>query len=87
MKKHSLEFEKPLLDLEKQLDEIVKSSHDSDLDFSTKIKAIEKKIEQTKREVYSDLTPWQKVQLSRHPNRPYSIDYIERIFEHSQSQD
>jgi acetyl-CoA carboxylase carboxyl transferase subunit alpha len=81
MKKHSLEFEKPLLDLEKQLEEIVKSSHDSDLDFSTEIKAIEKKIEQTKRDVYSDLTPWQKVQLSRHPNRPYSIDYIERIFE------
>ena len=81
MKKHSLEFEKPLMDLEKQLDEIVKSSHDSDLDFSTEIKAIEKKIEHTKREVYSDLTPWQKVQLSRHPNRPYSIDYIERIFD------
>ena len=81
MKKHSLEFEKPLMDLEKQLDDIVKSSSDSDLDFSTEIKAIEKKIENTKREVYSDLTPWQKVQLSRHPNRPYSIDYIERIFE------
>jgi acetyl-CoA carboxylase carboxyl transferase subunit alpha len=80
MKKHSLEFEKPLLDLEKQLEEIVKSSHDSDLDFSTEIKAIEKKIEQTKRHVYSDLTPWQKVQLSRHPNRPYSLDYIEKIF-------
>ena len=80
MKKHSLEFENPLLDLEKQLEEIVKSSHDSDLDFSTEIKAIEKKIEQTKRHVYSDLTPWQKVQLSRHPNRPYSLDYIEKIF-------
>ena len=80
MKKHSLEFEKPLLDLEKQLEEIVKSSHDSDLDFSTEIKAIEKKIEQTKRHVYSDLTPWQKDQLSRHPNRPYSLDYIEKIF-------
>lgn len=80
MKKHSLEFEKPLLDLEKQLDDIVKSSLDSDLDFSTEIKAIEKKIELTKRDVYSDLSPWQKVQLSRHPNRPYSIDYIDRIF-------
>ena len=43
MKKHSLEFEKPLLELEKQLEEIVKSSQDSDLDFSTEIKAIEKK--------------------------------------------
>ena len=80
MKKHSLEFEKPLLDLELQLEEIVKSSKDSDLDFSTEISAIEKKIELTKRDVYSDLSPWQKVQLSRHPNRPYSLDYIERIF-------
>ena len=80
MKKHSLEFEKPLLDLELQLEEIVKSSRDSDLDFSTEISAIEKKIELTKRDVYSDLSPWQKVQLSRHPNRPYSLDYIERIF-------
>ena len=85
MKKHSLEFEKPLLELEKQLEEIVKSSQDSDLDFSTEIKAIEKKIEKTKRDVYSDLTPWQKVQLSRHPNRPYSIDYIERIFDNLRS--
>ena len=80
MKKHSLEFEKPLLELEKQLEDIVKSSHDSDLDFSTEISAIEKKIKDTKRDVYSDLTPWQKVQMSRHPNRPYSIDYIERMF-------
>ena len=80
MKKHSLDFEKPLLDLELLLEEILKSSRDSDLDFSTEISAIEKKIELTKRDVYSDLSPWQKVQLSRHPNRPYSLDYIERIF-------
>lgn len=79
-KKHSLEFEKPLLELEKQLDEILQSSQDTNLDFSQEIKAIEKKIELTKREVYSDLTSWQKVQLSRHPNRPFSLDYIERIF-------
>ena len=79
-KKHSLDFEKPLLDLEKQLDELLQSSQDSDLDFSDEIKAIEKKIDLTKREVYSDLTSWQKVQLSRHPNRPFSLDYIDRIF-------
>jgi len=79
-KKHSLDFEKPLLDLEKQLDELLQSSKDSDLDFSQEIKAIEKKIDVTKRVVYSDLTSWQKVQLSRHPNRPFSLDYIERIF-------
>ncbi|MEE3060258.1 MAG: acetyl-CoA carboxylase carboxyltransferase subunit alpha [Verrucomicrobiota bacterium] len=79
-KKHSLEFEKPLLDLEKQLEDLVRSSQDSDLDFTNEIKAIEKKIEQTKRVVYADLSPWQKVQLSRHPNRPYALDYIEKIF-------
>lgn len=81
VKKHSLDFEKPLLELEKQLEELLVSSQDSDLDFSKEIKAIEKKIDLTKREIYADLTPWQKVQLSRHPNRPYSMDYIDRIFE------
>ena len=78
--KNSLEFEKPLLELEKQLDDLVNSSKNSDLDFSDEIQAIESKIELTKREVYADLSPWQKVQLSRHPNRPYTNDYIERVF-------
>ena len=78
--KQSLDFEKPLLDLEKQLEDILQSSKESDLDFSQEIQAIEKKIEMTKREVYSNLTSWQKVQLSRHPNRPYSPDLISRIF-------
>jgi len=52
--KQSLDFEKPLLDLEKQLDELTQSSSNSDLDFSDEIRAIEKKIELTKRQVYSD---------------------------------
>ena len=78
--KNSLEFEKPLLELEKQLEDLMKSSQDSDLDFSSEVKAIEGKIELTKRDIYADLSPWQKVQLSRHPNRPYTLDYIERIF-------
>ena len=78
--KQSLDFERPLLDLEKQLDVLMQSSTNSDMDFTDEIKAIEKKIEQTKRQVYSDLSPWQKVQLSRHPNRPYSPDLIKRIF-------
>jgi len=79
-KKHSLEFEKPLLDLERQLDDLMQSSQNTDLDFSDEIRGIEKKIELTKKEVYSDLTSWQKVQLSRHPNRPYALDYIQRVF-------
>ena len=79
--KNSLEFEKPLLDLEKQLEDLMTSSQNSDLDFSDEIKAIESKIELTKREVYADLpSPWQKVQLSRHPNRPFTKDYVDRVF-------
>ena len=70
-----------MLDLEKQLEDLLQSSKETDLDFTKEIKGIEKKIEQTKRDVYSDLTPWQKVQLSRHPNRPYALDYIERVFD------
>ncbi len=62
------------------MDELMQSSTNSDLDFTDEIRAIEKKIELTKRQVYSDLSPWQKVQLSRHPNRPYSPDLIQRIF-------
>lgn len=80
-KKHSLDFEKPLHELELQLDELQKSSQNSDLDFSSEIKAIEAKIELTKRQVYTNLSPWQKVQLSRHPNRPFSPDLIRLAFE------
>ena len=58
--KQSLDFEKPLLDLEKQLDDLMQSSANSDMDFTDEIKAIEKKIDLTKRQVYSDLSPWQK---------------------------
>ena len=69
---------KSLLELERQLEELMQSSRDSDLDFSDEIKEL-KKIELTKKDAYSDLTPWQKVQL-RHPNRSYALDYIERVF-------
>ncbi len=80
-KDHSLDFEKPLRALEKQLEDLLKSSQESDLDVSKEVQAIEGKIERTTRETYADLTPWQKVQLSRHPNRPYALDYVERLFE------
>lgn len=80
-KDHALDFEKPLCDLERQLEDLLKTSQESDLDVSKELKAIEEKIERTKRETYSDLTPWQQVQLSRHPNRPYAFDYIQGLFE------
>ncbi len=77
---YTLEFEKPLRELEKQLITLQKVSQESKVDVSNEIAAIEKKIEAMKADIYSDLTAWQRVQLSRHPKRPYSLDYIERIF-------
>ena len=77
---YTLEFEKPLRELEKQLTTLQKVSNESKVDVSSEILAIEKKIEAMKVEIYSNITAWQRVQLSRHPKRPYSIDYIERIF-------
>jgi len=77
---YTLEFEKPLRELEKQLITLNQVSQESKVDVSSEIEAIEAKIEKTKREIYSNLTAWQRVQLSRHPKRPYSLDYIDLIF-------
>lgn len=72
----TLEFEKPLRELESQLRQLQETSSQSKMDFSEEIAAIERKIEKTKREVYSELTVWQRVQLARHPKRPTSLDHI-----------
>ncbi|HAV12674.1 MAG TPA: acetyl-CoA carboxylase carboxyl transferase subunit alpha [Opitutae bacterium] len=77
---YTLEFEKPLRELEKQLITLRTVSDESKVDVSSEIKAIEEKIEKTKSDIYSNLTPWQRVQLSRHPKRPYSLDYIAQVF-------
>ena len=77
---YTLEFEKPLRELEKQLITLNQVSQESKVDVTKEIKAIEAKIEQMKKEIYSNLTAWQRVQLSRHPKRPYSLDYIDLIF-------
>ncbi len=77
---YTLEFEKPLRELEKQLITLHQVSKESKVDVSSEIKTIEKKIEQTKADIYSDLGAWQRVQLSRHPKRPYALDYIKSVF-------
>ncbi len=77
---YTLEFEKPLRELEKQLITLYTVSKESKVDVSSEIDTIEKKIEKTKADIYSNLTAWQRVQLSRHPKRPYSLDYIGLIF-------
>ncbi|MFM9032454.1 MAG: acetyl-CoA carboxylase carboxyltransferase subunit alpha [Opitutaceae bacterium] len=76
-----LEFEKPLRDLSRQLDELRQRSIETNVDLSTEVRAMEVKIEATRKEIYSALTSWQKVQIARHPRRPYALDYINAICE------
>src|SRR6188768_3396548 len=75
-----LEFEKPLRELEKQLDTLHQQSLENNIDMSAELSAIEDKIEMTKKEIYTNLTPWQRVQVARHPKRPYALDYINALF-------
>lgn len=75
-----LEFEKPLELLYEQLDKIKEVGEGGVIDVSDKIKELEKKIQNTRKEIYSNLSGWQKVQLSRHPERPYTLFYIDQIF-------
>ncbi len=71
-----LEFEKPLRELEKQLETLHQQSLENNIDMSAELAAIEDKIEVTKKDIYSNLTPWQRVQVARHPKRPYALDYV-----------
>ena len=74
-----LEFEKPLEELVLQMEKAQELSKESEVDVSATIKDLEKKLEKCRKDIYSNLNPWQKVQLSRHPNRPYTLDYIQAI--------
>jgi|TARA_B110000037_G_scaffold213074_1_gene267022 acetyl-CoA carboxylase carboxyl transferase subunit alpha len=76
-----LEFERPLRDLQRQLDALRVTSKEHSFDVSKEVAAIEERIEETKRNIYSNLSPWHRVQLSRHPKRPFSLDYIKLMFE------
>jgi acetyl-CoA carboxylase carboxyl transferase subunit alpha len=79
-----LEFEKPLRELTRQLDELRQRSIENHLDLAPEIRDIERKIEATQREIYSNLSSWQKVQIARHPKRPYALDYIAALCENFQ---
>ena len=74
-----LDFEKPLESLYEKLEKIKQVGEDGDLDVSGMITEIESKIKATQKEIYANLSGWQKVQLSRHPERPYSLHYIKAI--------
>ena len=74
-----LDFELPIKELEDQLEKCQLIGEESDVDVTETCKQIEKKLEETRKEIFKNLTPWQRVQLSRHPNRPYTMDYIRAI--------
>jgi len=74
------EFERPITSLEKKISDLREMSVQEKMDFSSEIVALEKKLEQLIDEVYTNLSPWQRVQLSRHPQRPYAEDYINLLF-------
>ena len=74
-----LDFEKPIIELEKKISEMREYAKEAGVNLSDDIKRLEKKANSLRKDVYSKLTPWQKVQLARHPDRPYTLDYIERI--------
>jgi acetyl-CoA carboxylase carboxyl transferase subunit alpha len=80
--KHQLDFEKPIIELQDKLDELRKhpETHSLGVSFDEEIKQIEKKLEETRRQIFSNLTAWQRVQLARHPKRPYTLDYLARTF-------
>jgi acetyl-CoA carboxylase carboxyl transferase subunit alpha len=74
-----LEFEKPIAELVEQLEKVQQVAEKSGVDVSKTIADIEEKIKKTRAEIYSNLTPWQRVQVSRHPDRPYTLAYIDYI--------
>jgi len=79
---YTLPFEKPIVELEKKLQELSTFSETQKIDVATEIEQMTKRIDETKREIYKSLTPWQKVQVARHPLRPYTRDYIEMMTTH-----
>jgi acetyl-CoA carboxylase carboxyl transferase subunit alpha len=75
-----LDFERPIVELERKIEGLVKVSHDTP-ELRPQIAVLESRARDLQREIFADLSAWQKVQLSRHPARPYTLDYIERLLD------
>lgn len=80
--KHQLDFEKPIIELQTKLDDLRKhpETHSMGISFEEEITLIEKKLAETRRQIFTHLTAWQRVQLARHPKRPYTLDYLQSTF-------
>jgi len=79
MNSTGLDFEKPVLELERRIEELKTFSSEKNIDVSEEIKRLEKKADQIKHEIFSKLSAWQRVQIARHPQRPYTLDYINNM--------
>src|SRR5438874_12285911 len=75
-----LDFEKPILDLERRLQELKAHSREHDVELGSEVEAIDAKLRDTRRQVYGNLGAWQRVQIARHVQRPFALDYVERCF-------
>jgi acetyl-CoA carboxylase carboxyl transferase subunit alpha len=80
MDSQPLEFEKPIYELQRRLQDLKNHSDEHDLDFDSEVEAMETKIRETRREIYGNLTAWQRVQIARHTQRPFALDYVSRCF-------
>ncbi|WP_295641993.1 acetyl-CoA carboxylase carboxyltransferase subunit alpha [uncultured Methylibium sp.] len=80
IKKHFLEFEQPIAELETKIDELRYVQSESAVDISEEIDRLSKKSQQLTKDIYSSLNPWQVTQIARHPQRPYTLDYIGQVF-------
>ncbi|MFB6258333.1 MAG: acetyl-CoA carboxylase carboxyltransferase subunit alpha [Flavobacteriales bacterium] len=74
-----LDFERPIEEIEEQLENARRIEKSSNVDASDTIKSLQEKLHETRKQIYSDLTPWQRVQVSRHPQRPYTLSYIQEL--------
>ena len=81
MEAEPLEFEKPIVNLEKQLADLRDRAADSDIDMGPEVKKIEDKLTKTKLNIYQNLSPWNRVQIARHPQRPFMLDYVHNAFD------
>jgi acetyl-CoA carboxylase carboxyl transferase subunit alpha len=76
----ALDFERPVVNLERKIDELIRVSGGA-LELKPQIALLEARKDELRRKIFAELTPWQKVQLSRHPARPYTLDYVDRLFQ------
>src|SRR6187401_3117756 len=80
MEWHPLDFEKPIFELARRLQDLTSHSTKHDVDLGSAVKELEAKLRETRRHVYDNLTAWQRVQIARHTQRPFALDYIQRCF-------